>query len=668
MDPITMMVASIGMQFFNNYANSKKTEEIQEKQREFQRAAAEHDFERMRNLQAESAKLALELEAEVHKERVEDINNNYDALLDNFAHSFAIQNWPLNVLPFVMKGESFGTLFNGTTQSVNLHCILTPSNCEWFNREFYDDIDLRLEAEMNNKWNAQTTHPIVYYGGAWNRRSMNRGISVPNVVDLDDIELLRVKLKDVPVVVITPYFDPWLHFKVKLWGMGKDSEAPFRIDIPHGNNIEYSQRIFSYDYHKDQTELTEDFEDTTIEEFVPYLECLIGFIADKYFWGMYGLSPILPRLLRSNPSLRLIDSYREKYDSLVESDSSCVSIAEAVKHLDLLKGISDFDNATSYKNKIIHYYIDFCNRFSLSKDIQDCIDFCAQVFYLRPLLLKFLDILPEFNSDYTNKWIEQTKRINCSESDDYICYQVDNTSLEIIKEIINQEHPNFYKPEVFCFAVWNPSTIIGEFLNNSYRRCACKDLHPRFLVLHKGRDFVRTSEELEIYEINLLTLKLKTMSSKKQQIVADLRKRLGNIMIKHGQRLVQDDYPKESSSKSPWGPSQVKSEATFEDVISFFAKSIDDGTVDSIYVEKDMSISFVLDWLDSLSLKDENKLYLIKGFVKAHNCFVYCAVLAKDNKLLLENSPLKCFITHKESDEMKELFGNSNIYIIPFTD
>lgn len=300
MDPITMMVASIGMQFFNNYANSKKNEEIQEKQREFQKAAAEHDFERMRKLQAESAKIALELEAEVHKERVEDINNNYDALLDNFAHSFAIQNWPLNVLPFVMKGESFGTLFNGTTQSVNLHCIFTPSNCEWFNKNFYDDIDLRLEAEMNNKWNTQTTHPVVYYGGAWNRRSMNKGISVPNVVDLDDIELLRVKLKDVPVVVITPYFAPWLHFKVRLWGMGKDSEPPYRIDIPHGNDLEFSKRIFSYDYHKDDTELTENFENTTIEEFVPYLECLIGFIADKYFWGMYDIVPELPSILEES--------------------------------------------------------------------------------------------------------------------------------------------------------------------------------------------------------------------------------------------------------------------------------------------------------------------------------------------------------------------------------
>lgn len=342
MDPITMMVASIGMQFFNNYANSKKNEEIQEKQREFQKAAAEHDFERMRKLQAESAKLALELEAEVHKERVEDINNNYDALLDNFAHNFAIQNWPLNVLPFVMKGESFGTLFNGTTRSVNLHCILTPSNCEWFNRDFYDDIDLRLEAEMNNKWNAQTTHPIVYYGGAWNRRSMNKGISVPNVVDLDDIELLRVKLKDVPVVVITPYFDPWLHFKVKLWGMGKDSEAPYRIDIPHGNDIEYSQRIFSYDYHKDDTELTEDFENTTIEEFVPYLECLIGFIADKYFWSMYHIVPLTPTYIASKETLRFPSDIRKLYLSEIESKQESITdnLYDIERRLDYIESLS----------------------------------------------------------------------------------------------------------------------------------------------------------------------------------------------------------------------------------------------------------------------------------------------------------------------------------------
>lgn len=336
MDPVTMMVASIGMQFFNNYANNKKNEEIQAKQREFQIAAAEHDFERMRKLQEQSAKLALELEAEVHKERVVDINNNYDTLLDDFAHSFSIQNWPLNVLPFVMKGESFGCLFNGTTQSANMHCILTPSNCEWFNKNFYDDIDLRLEAEMNNRWNAQSTHPIVYYGGAWNRRTMMKGLFVPDIVDLVDIELLKVNLKDVPVVVITPYFDPWLHFKVRLWGMGKDSDSPYRIDIPYGDEVEYCKRVFSYDYHKDNVEITDDFVNTTIEEFVPYLECLIGFIADKYFWSMYHITPSMPGVLKEIPSVELLNESRKLYLSEFESEQK----KEITNYKDILSQLS----------------------------------------------------------------------------------------------------------------------------------------------------------------------------------------------------------------------------------------------------------------------------------------------------------------------------------------
>lgn len=340
-DPITMMVASIGMQFFNNYANSKKNSEIQKKQREFQKAAAEHDFERMRKLQAESAKLALELEAEVHKERVEDINSNYDALLENFAHSFAIQNWPLNVLPFIMKGESFGSLFNGTTQSINMHCIFTPSNCDWFNEMFYDDIDLRLEAEMNNNWNAQSTHPIVYYGGGWSRRLLKHGVSQPNPIDLDDIELLRTKLKNVPVLVVTPYFDPWLHFRVRLWGMGKDCDMPYRIDIPHGDDVEISKRIFSYDYNKDiKEDMSDDFSNTTIEEFVPYLESLIGFVADKYFWGMYGIAPKLPSLLVGNmPNQQMLQNiFFNRYKILpyvkFESLSSISKNIEYIKDIE----------------------------------------------------------------------------------------------------------------------------------------------------------------------------------------------------------------------------------------------------------------------------------------------------------------------------------------------
>ena len=361
MDPITMMVASIGMQFFNNYANSKKNAEIQEKQREFQKAAAEHDFERMRKLQAESAKLALELEAEVHKERVEDINSNYDALLENFAHSFAIQNWPLNVLPFIMKGESFGSLFNGTTQSVNMHCIFTPSNCDWFNEMFYDDIDLRLEAEMNNNWNAQSTHPIVYYGGGWSRRSLKHGVSQPNPIDLDDIELLRTKLKNVPVLVVTPYFDPWLHFRVRLWGMGKDCGMPYRIDIPHGDYVDISKRIFSYDYNKDvKEEMTDDFSNTTIEEFVPYLESLIGFVADKYFWTMYHIVPLTPTYIASKEALRFPSDIRKLYLSEVETKQeyrtdTLYDIERKLEYIESLSVILDRKKCQTLEIELLSY-------------------------------------------------------------------------------------------------------------------------------------------------------------------------------------------------------------------------------------------------------------------------------------------------------------------------
>lgn len=317
MDPVTMMIASIGMQFFNNYANNKKSSDIQQYQRDFQKAAQDHDFERMRKAQAAAAKLALDLESEVHEERVKEIEDSYDSLLASFANSFTISNWPLNVLPFIMKGESFGGLFGGTKKSINMHCILTPSNCSWFNEYFYDDIDLRLEAEMNNNWNAQSSHPIVYYGGGWNRRQNKpNGSSVPSLIDLDDITLLKNKLEQVPMVVITPYFDPYLQFRVQLWGMGKDIDAPFKIDVPYGD-IDPQMRIFSHDYKKDnKVDLTDDFFNTTMEEFVPYLSSLIGFIADKYFWSLYGVRPFLPQYLLQKPVLERL--YKEKYSLLVK--------------------------------------------------------------------------------------------------------------------------------------------------------------------------------------------------------------------------------------------------------------------------------------------------------------------------------------------------------------
>lgn len=500
MDPVTMMVASIGMQFFTQHATSKKNAEIQEKQREFQKAAAEHDFERMRKLQAESARLALELEAEVHKERVEDINNNYDALLENFAHSFAIQNWPLNVLPFVMKGESFGSLFNGTTQSVNMHCILTPSNCEWFNAMFYDDIDLRLEAELNNNWNAQTTHPVIYYGGGWNRRTMRHGISVPDEINLVDIDLLKVKLKNIPVVVITPYFDhdsssdtgSWLQFRVQIWGMGKDSDTPFRIEIPHGK-IEYSKRIFSYDYNKDvKDKISNDFINTTIEEFVPYLESMIGFLADKYFWSMYGVAPKLPLLLTNKQSsiYNLSKYYIHKYKDYP---------------LERVSSINDFCKAIDYI---------FTENIFTEKEINDI---CENLHtkYLKKyssensLCMNDLFFLEKMKKNITNRHFREIlqKEIDSISKEEklgiWFCANVN----EFYQKILNTRKTKGIFTEKFMYQIKSNYISIGYFVDDNNLKVYTLDNIGDYIIL------MNTMKKIGAYEINLTTMKATECSS-----------------------------------------------------------------------------------------------------------------------------------------------------------
>lgn len=343
--PWTMIAASIGAQLFNSWQANKKTEELQARQREFQKAAQRREFDRMRQLQREAAQLVLEIEADVHKQRLEDIEANYDDVVKQFSTEIAIKKWPLKVLPFVMRGESFGTFFNGS-KSIALHTILTPSNCDRFNEAVYMDIDLQLEAACNEHWNAQTSHPIAYYGGAWRKPTL----------DLDHIDLLKTQLKNVPTVVITPYFGPQLYFKVKMWGMGKDTEV--KIELP--------KNLFSYEYEKGMNYSPKDESpkgdliDTTIEEFVPYLECLIGYIADTYFWEMYKVVPLLPNIAhayKNEWNNKLISTFQPIYSkNFIDSISipqintivdiqGYIDYIESIRNFGVLKQMSQIEDA-----------------------------------------------------------------------------------------------------------------------------------------------------------------------------------------------------------------------------------------------------------------------------------------------------------------------------------
>ena len=350
--PWKMIAVSIGAQLFNSWQTNKKNEELQTRQKEFQKAAQQKEFDRMRQLQREAAKLALEIEAEVHEQRLEDIQKNYDDAVKNLATEIAIKKWPLKVLPFVMRGESFGTFFNGS-KSILMHTIFTPSNCESFNNAVYADIDLQLEAECNEHWNVQSSHPIAYYGGAWRKSKL----------DLDQIDLLRTQLKNVPTVVISPYFAPELYFRVKIWGMGKDTEV--KIELPQG--------IFSYEYTKGMNYSPNnetpqgDLKATTIEEFVPYLECLIGYIADVYYWMMYKVLPCLPQIFAlnyKNWNKTLMTSYQSGYTNALinkmsnESISTLSDIQKYINYIELLRESGELIQVSNIENALVKYVSD----------------------------------------------------------------------------------------------------------------------------------------------------------------------------------------------------------------------------------------------------------------------------------------------------------------------
>lgn len=668
MDPVTMMVASIGMQFFTQHATNKKSAEIQEKQREFQKAAAEHDFERMRRLQAESAKLALELEAEVHQERVNDINNNYDSLLENFAHSFAIQNWPLNVLPFVMKGESFGSLFNGTTKSVNMHCILTPSNCEWFNEMFYDDIDFRLEAEMNNNWNAQTAHPIVYYGGAWNRRSMRHGISVPNEINLVDIDLLKVKLKNVPVVVITPYFDPWLHFRVQLWGMGKDSDAPFRIDIPHGNDLEYSKRIFSYEYNKNtKDEMSKDFINTTIEEFVPYLESMIGFISDEYFWELYKLPPVLPQIIQNSPTwdnkLKLSSHSRYSYKlkqmlSSVSNPEDSIIRQQTYNHI--ISYIDRIGTNSDLSGEYLHSLNDTINYIcSHEKTITNTDISCCQLVY-------------HYNSSkaYVNERLKMyiDKKIKVNEFD-YEIINIGTTDFSKIESFISKQRDNTNNCTHFYFCVWNKQILIGRFGMDNFEQCI-------YLLPNRQRYFIFYSDtvidisqgESQYYKLEILTNKILKMGKK------NFEERFGNEFAKIGKslgRIIDSVDVNEVLSKqakpSVWNSPQQTSKSNdyVDKIIAFFTQRVDENLVEAELVSS-LSMKDFLDWIDKHYSAFASKAYIVKGYVQEKKKYLVCIFLANDETAFIgESDAAKCYVLNELNQELVKLFESNDVCEIP---
>lgn len=469
MDPLSlaMLFGSIGLQYFNNSATNKKTEELRQKQNEAQRAAALRDFKRMHRLQEQSARLSLEIEAELHRQRMEDVENNYDTIIEQIAHSAAINSWPLTVLPLVMRGESFGSAIGGGARAIAVHCIVTPSNYELFNRLFYDDIDLRLEEKMNAIWNAQSNHPVVYYGGCWRKRDLK---GIVSCINLNEIDLLKSQLKSLPTLVITPYFDPKLHFRIKLWGMGKDADVRLELKGDMFNYINrYEEGLFP------EGEALNSFYAATIDQFVPYLQSLIGFVVDKYFWSMYGIKPMMPEIAQQQAMTRLI--FKEKLFPIYKKtlDDGLQQKEDYVHAISYVDGLSEAMSSVE-RNQM---FSDLCNSYVSLQGGRDELD---------TLDLSFLKrIQPHLDSQNQSTLIKDYIAAIHANEDVRVWFCANKN--ELFQRIVNESERRLQTPSHFIMDYRNDFYAVGCFIcENSQEPAYSEDGVAYYVALLANED------------------------------------------------------------------------------------------------------------------------------------------------------------------------------------
>lgn len=351
---ITMILANVGLQIYNNWCGSRQNANLQKKREEFERAAHERNTEHMWKLLREGQELTMQLEKEKHDDRLKELQGDLDNLLKEITHEQTIVNWPLKVLPIVMKNQAFGNLLANQEENVAMHVLFARSNYNEFNKMVHPIIEKALELHCNQHWSTKSDHPILFYSGVWDiqRCSMN-----PNDIQ---ITALQTQLSNLPTLLITPFFRPKegnLVFHVNMWGVGASKEGPIIVkEIEPKSDEFHFQHLYT---NKDDYDHTIGVLNWIVEDLVPYLECLIGYMADTYFWSSAGLAPHLP-LLVTNGSINtdgmkyLVSDSREYYDQLLLTSEEKAKENPFFQYniLDLYGGISELWDEDAKKTNL----------------------------------------------------------------------------------------------------------------------------------------------------------------------------------------------------------------------------------------------------------------------------------------------------------------------------
>lgn len=352
---ITMILANVGLQIYNNWCGSRQNAALQQKREEFERAAKERNTEHMWRLMREGQELTLQLEKEKHADRLNELKDEVDHLLEKLTYETTISNWPLKVLPIVMKNQAFGNLLANQEENIAMHVIFTRSNYDKFNKLVYPIVEKQLEQYCDKHWSTMTDHPILFYSGAWK--------PAVNPTDVQ-VMAMREELKNLATLLITPFFRPndgKLVFQLHMWGVGANCADKF--DVPEIEPTDFQRPFNNQDDYDNEEGLLEEI----VEDLVPYLECMIGYMVDTYFWSSAGLAPHLPLLLTSGAintdgMKYLVEETKDYYLALLDKGVEQIPVFNDSCLLELNIGLEPFCNLDNKRNILRQIFLEHCKK------------------------------------------------------------------------------------------------------------------------------------------------------------------------------------------------------------------------------------------------------------------------------------------------------------------
>lgn len=455
-----MILANVGLQIYNNWCNNRQNAELQKKREEFERAARERQTERMWQIMREGQALTMELEEDNHRHRIDELKNEIGTLLQRLTYETAIKEWPLNVLPIVMKNQALGNLMANREDKIAFHCIFTPSNCNNFNDYVFQNVESELEKYCNKHWSIAGSHPILFYSGAW------RGFNAPTE---NQIRSMKANLSNLPTVVITPYFrlaDNSLVFQVNMWNMSATGNDAVEQEFEPTN--------FQRNYIVSD-EYTEDYVKKITDDIVPYLQCLIGSLADTYFWSALGSAPILPTLLTNGfintegNNKYLFNDGRVYYEELFSKSEENAKEQPFMQNnlLDLYESCSVMWDGNTKNERLEDIFVCYYNTKSGNN-----IHSISQITNLYRCNQNDVKFIEQFKKLYSDKSFNPTIQEEEKESD-----ILNSRDIELLKKLSNEGNAvaMFRLGEVFEYSI-NTEYDFGE--SKYYYQMALKKNYP----------------------------------------------------------------------------------------------------------------------------------------------------------------------------------------------